>query len=146
MSLYLNATLGAAKYANTGLWVVNAPRNTETVGLTWQRKNWDVGFLNKRVGEMYKDNGSVNQAVPIDPFSVSNAFANYTTKNASFLRGSKIGLAVNNLFDNHNIVGVSPATAATAASPFTPSSGDLLTLLQGRSFMVSLTFGYAPKR
>ncbi len=146
VSLYLNATLGAAKYANTGLWVANAPKDTETMGLTWQRKNWDVGFLNKRIGRLYNDNGSVNQAIPIDPFSVSNVFMNYTIKHASFLRGSKLGLAVNNLLDNHNIVGISPAAAATAAAPFTPSNGDLLTLLPGRSFMVSLTFGYAPKR
>ena len=121
MSLYLNGTLGAAKYHDTGLWVANAPRDTETEGLTWQQKNWSAGFFNKRVGKMYNDNGSVNQAVPIDPFSVSNLFVNYTIKNASFLRGSKLGLAVNNLFDNHNITGISPATKATAAVPFAPS-------------------------
>src|SRR5205807_660580 len=33
-----------------------------------------------------------------------------TVKNTSFLRGSKIGLGFNNLFDNHNIVAISPAT------------------------------------
>ena len=146
LSLYLNATLGAAKYENTGLWVANAPRDTETVGLTWQYRNWDEGFFHKRIGKLYNDNGSVNQAVPIDPFNLTNVFVNYTVKNASFLRGSKIGLAVNNLFDNHNITGIAPATAATAAVPFAPAAGDLLTLLPGRSLVVSLTVGYAPKR
>ncbi|MCU1339347.1 MAG: TonB-dependent receptor [Bryobacterales bacterium] len=146
VSLYLNGTLGAAKYENTSLWVANAPRDTETVGVTWQHRNWDEGFFNKRVGRMYNDNGSVNQAVKIDPFNVSNVFVNYTVKNASFLRGSRIGLSVNNLFDNHNITGISPAVAATSAAPFTPAGGDLLTLLPGRSLMVSLTIGYAPKR
>jgi iron complex outermembrane receptor protein len=142
----LNGTLGAAKYQNTGLWVANAPRDTETAGVTWQQKNWDLGFFNIRIGRLYNDNGSVNQAIEIDPFNVSNVFINYKVKNASFLRGSKIGLSVNNLFDNHNITGISPATAATAAMPFAPASGDLLTLLPGRSVMVSLTFGYAPRR
>jgi len=146
VSAYLNGTLGAAKYQNTGLWVANAPRDTETVGVTWQQRNWDLGFFNKRIGRLFNDNGSVNQAIKIDPFSVSNIFINYKVKNASFLRGSKIGLSVNNLFDNHNITGISPATAATAALPFAPASGDLLTLLPGRSVMVSLTFGYAPRR
>jgi iron complex outermembrane receptor protein len=146
VSLYLNGTLGAAKYHDTGLWVANAPRDTETEGLTWQQKNWSAGFFNKRVGKMYNDNGSVNQAVLIDPFSVSNLFVNYTIKNASFLRGSKLGLAVNNLFDNHNIVGITPGVGPTATVPYAPSGGDFLTLLPGRSVMVSLTVGYAPKR
>ncbi len=116
------------------------------MGLTWQQKNWDVGIFNKRIGRLYNDNGSVNQAIKIDPFNVSNAFVNYTVKGSSFLRGSKIGLALNNLADNHNIVGISPATAATSTVLFAPSPGDLLTLLPGRSVMVSLTVGYAPKR
>ncbi len=145
-SLYLNGTLGAAKYQNTGLWVANAPRDTVTFGLTWQRKAWDVGLFDKRIGRLYNDNGSVNQAVRIDPFSITNTFVNYTVKNASFLRGSKIGVAVNNLFDKHNIVGIAPGTGPTAAVPFAPSGGDLLTLLPGRSVMVSLTVGYAPRR
>jgi iron complex outermembrane receptor protein len=146
VSLYLNGTLGSAKYQQTGLWVANAPHDTETVALTWQQKNWDVGFLDKRVGSMYNDNGSVNQAVPIDPFSVTNIFVNYTIRNASFLRGSKLGLAVNNLFDNHNITQVTPGVGPTAAVPYAPSAGDFLQLLPGRSVMVSLTIGYAPKR
>ena len=146
VSLYLNATEGRARYQTTGLWVANAPSNTETVGMTWQRQNWDVGFFNKRIGKMYNDNGSVNQAVPIDPFALTNLNINYTVRRASFLRGSKIGLSVNNLFDSHNIVGIAPATAATASVPFTPAGGDLLTLLPGRSVMITLTLGYAPRR
>ena len=105
-----------------------------------------MGFFNKRVGKMYNDKGAVNQAVPIDPFSVSNIFVNYTIKTASFLRGSKLGLSVNNLFDNHNITGITPGIGPTTAVPFAPSGGDFLTLLPGRSVMVSLTVGYAPKR
>ena len=146
VSLYMNATVGTAKYSDTGLWVANAPRDTEAVGLSWQQRNWNMGFFNKRVGKMYNDNGAVNQAVPIDPFSVSNIFVNYTIKTASFLRGSKLGLSVNNLFDNHNITGITPGIGPTTAVPFAPSGGDFLTLLPGRSVMVSLTVGYAPKR
>ena len=146
LSAYLNATLGTAKYKNTGLWVANAPRDTESLGLTWQQRNWDLGFFNKRIGRLYNDNGSVNQAIRIDTFNVSNVFINYKVKHASFLRGSKLGLSVNNLFDNHNITGISPTTAATSGSHFTPAGGDLLTLLPGRSVMISLTAGFAPKR
>jgi iron complex outermembrane receptor protein len=146
VSLYMNGTLGAAKYQNTGLWVANAPHDTEAVGLTWQQKNWSTGFFNKRVGKLYNDNGSVNQAVPIDPFNVSNIFINYTIRNASFLRGSKLALSVNNLFDKHNITGITPGVGPTSAVAYAPAGGDFLTMLPGRSVMLSLTVGYAPKR
>jgi iron complex outermembrane receptor protein len=144
--LYLNGTKGAARYQKTGLWVANAPSSTGTLGLTWQRQNWDVGFFGKRIGKLYNDNGSVNQAVPIDPFGLTNFNTNYTVKNASFLRGTKIGLSVNNIANSHSIVGVAPANAATASTPFAPAPGDLVTLLPGRSVILSMTFGYAPRR
>ncbi len=32
---------------------------------------------------MYNDNGTINQAIPIDPFNVTNVFMNYTIKSAS---------------------------------------------------------------
>lgn len=165
LSLYLNGSMGAAKYQtgpnypNGGQWVANTPKDTEVVGLFWQLNNWDVGFTNKRVGRMYNDNGTlnylingvsipypVNQAVKIDPFNVSNLFFNYTVKGSTWLRGSKFRVAVNNLFDNHNLVGITPFTAATAAVPFVANPSDQLSLLPGRSVMVSLTLGYAPRR
>jgi outer membrane receptor protein involved in Fe transport len=52
---------------------------------------------------MYNDNGSLNQAVQIDPFNVSNVFANYTFRGESALRGTKVRFAVNNLLDKHNM-------------------------------------------
>jgi iron complex outermembrane receptor protein len=88
----------------------------------------------------------IDQALKIDPFNVTNMFVNYTVKNSSWLRGSKIGVSLNNLFDSHNIIGVTPFTAATAAVHYAPNPGDQLNLLPGRSVMVSLTVGYAPKR
>jgi iron complex outermembrane receptor protein len=139
-SLYLNGTLGSAKYAQTGLWVANAPKNTETVGFTYRVKSWDLGFFNKRIGTMYNDNGSTNQALAIDPFNVSNLFLNYTVRGDSYLRGTKIRFGVNNLLDQHNIVGVTPASTATSA----PAPGDILTLLPARSISLTVTFGYAP--
>jgi iron complex outermembrane receptor protein len=165
LSLYVNASFGSAKYAeglnipNGGEWVASTPKNIESVALLYQRKNWDVGFIDKRVGTMYNDNGSlaykinglsipypVDQAITIQPFNLVNVFANYTIKNASWLRGSKIGLAVNNLADSHNIVGITPFTAATATAPYVPNGGDLLNLLPGRSVMVTITAGFAPRR
>jgi iron complex outermembrane receptor protein len=88
----------------------------------------------------------VDQAITINPFNLLNVYVNYTVKNASWLRGSKIGLAINNLADSHNVVGITPFTAATATAPYVANPGDQLNLLPGRSVMVTLTAGWAPKR
>src|SRR5208282_5211155 len=85
-SVYLNGTLGSAKYQtgryfpNGGLWVADTPNNVETVSLLWRRKDWDVGLVDKRVGTLYNDNATlgylingitipypVDQAIKIDP-------------------------------------------------------------------------------
>jgi iron complex outermembrane recepter protein len=164
-SLYLNGTMGSAKYQtganypNGGLWVAQTPKNVESLSFLWRHKNWDVGLTDKRVGTMYNDNGSltyliggikipypVDQAITINPFNLLNVYVNYTVKNASWMRGSKIGLAINNLTDDHSIVGITPAIAATATAPFVPNSGDLMNLLPGRSVMVTFTAGWSPKR
>ncbi len=164
-SVYLNGSMGSAKYQtgngipNGGLWVSNTPKNIESIAFLWRHKNFDLGLTEKRVGMQYNDNGTLNylingvnipypvdQAIPIDSFNLVNVFLNYTVKSQSFLRGSKIGLAVNNLANSHALVGVTPAVAATAAAPFVPNAGDFLNLLPGRSVMVTLTAGWAPRR
>ena len=86
------------------------------------------------------------RAISINQFDITDVFVNYTVKNASWLRESKIGLAVNNLLNSHNIVGITPFTAATATVPFAPNALDQINLPPGRRVMVSLTVGYAPKR
>jgi iron complex outermembrane receptor protein len=142
LSLYLNATMGRATYQQSSLWVANTPRNTEAAGLTYQARNWDIGFIDKRVGAMWNDNGTNNQAIPIDPFNIANVFFNFTVRGDSWLRGTKFRFGINNLQNNHNIVGI---TAASTKSNV-PSPGDVLTIVPARSFSVSATFGYAPGR
>ncbi len=164
-TLYLNGSMGSAKYQegggwmNGGLWEAQTPKNIETISLLYRHKNWDFGFVDKRVGTQYNDNATllyviggiplpvpVDQALTIQPFTVLNFFANYTVKNQSWLRGSKLGLAVNNLADSHNLVAVTPFTAPTAAAPYVANGGDLWNLLPGRSVMATLTVGWAPRR
>ena len=107
LAVYLNATKGTAKYTDTGLWVQNAPSDTETIGLTYNLGSWNVGFFSKRVGQMYNDNANLHQAIPIDPFNITNLFFNYTVRGSSRLSASRIRLAVNNLTDSHAITAVS---------------------------------------
>ena len=160
LSIYLNGTVGADRYLsstiaqgaktynnpNNGLWVANTPANTETYGITYQRKGMDFGFFTKRIGPMWNDNKATvplaytdgtsantsitaNQVIPIDPFDVSNLFFNYTVRNNSRLDNTKIRLSFNNLFDARNITSV---TAANTGTTFTPAGGDTLGLLPAR--------------
>ncbi len=76
----------------------------------------------------------------------STLFFNYTVKTTSHLRGTKIQLAINNLANSHNLVGLTPAIAATTTAHYVENSGDLLNLLPGRSITLTITGGYAPRR
>src|SRR5215475_1572715 len=140
LSLYLNGTEGSAKYDSTGLFIANSPGNTETAGLSFQRSNWDLGFFNKRISSMWNDNGAANQAVRIDPFELSNLYLNYTFKSESRFAETKFRLSFNNLFDQHSIVGITPASTSSNA----PDPGDLISKLAGRSVSMSVTFGLSP--
>jgi iron complex outermembrane receptor protein len=142
VAVYLNATKGSAKYADTSLWVQNAPSDTETIGLTYNVGSWNVGLFNKRVGDMWNDNGSLHQAIPIDPFNITNLFFNYTVRGSSRLAQSRIRLAVNNLTNSHAITGITAASTKSNA----PNAADILTLMSGRSVSVAFNVGLGPKR
>jgi iron complex outermembrane receptor protein len=178
-SIYGNLSFASAKYQegssfpNGGLWVANTPKNMQTIALLYQHTNWDVGFVTKRVGSYYNDNGSgaatgatsascsgcvtyeagglpeqypFNQAIKISPWDLENFFLNYTIKNSSHFRGTKIQFAANNLFNHHSVTGITAGLTGTPAAPYTPSPADQLNLLPGRSFSITITGGYAPKR
>lgn len=135
--MYGNATRGTARYADTHLWVASSAANTETIGITYMRRAWDIGWFNKRIGPMWNDNGSINQAVAIDPFNITNLFVNYTVKNDGRWRGTKFRIGINNLLDRHSIVGVTPASTASNL----PAAGDYLSIMAGRSISASVTMG-----
>jgi iron complex outermembrane receptor protein len=154
LSVFLNGTVGTSKYVATAttpeLWVASAPADTATEGVTYQDRNWDLGFINKRVGQQYNDNTDasgnlLHQAIPIAPFTVSNMFLNYTLRNGSKFDQSKVKLSFNNLFNNNNIAGVTAANTGTAAAPFVANGMDMLMTVPGRSVMVTFQFGFAPK-
>jgi len=185
LSLYLNASYDKAVYhgnqavsciASTtctattpqltvtvpnNLWVANTPSDVETEGLTYQHKAWDAGLFNKRVGQMYQDQKSYHEQVTLQPFTLTNAFINYTIRTGGRFDQTKLRLSVNNLFNEHNITGETPAGKAvpiidsangtTYSDPFstngqTPINGaDAISILPGRSVMVSVIFGFSPR-
>lgn len=142
-SLYLNATYGTNKY-NSGLTkgqtAAQSPSNTQAIGLTYALANWNVSIMDKRIGRMWNANGATPDAVKIDAFNVMNVFVNYTMPWASHPSlSTKFQFAINNLFSGQDVVGVSPATAPTASSVFTPSGNDQMTLTAPRSFTFTVT-------
>lgn len=187
LSAYLNATKGSATYVGTltvyspssstsnplvvkapsGLWVAGTPSDTEAEGVTYQRKSWDLGFFNKRVGSQWMDNGAYHNQQRVDPFSTANGYINYTIQNESKFDGTKIRLTFNNLADSHNQTSVGlggkvvpntfvangltytdPFNATTTSSPGYTGGvnlADTPTLLPGRSVVLSVTFGFSPK-
>ena len=135
---------GTAKYTDSGKWSQNAPKDTESIGVTYNRGGVNVGLFNKRVGQMYNDNGDVHEAFVIDPFNITNLFLNYTLRGSSKLSQSRIRVAVNNLTDSHAITGVPKAGSKTSTSA-NPNAGDLLNVMAGRSVSVAFTVGFTPK-
>ena len=156
LSLYANGTAGTAKYVTQTLngtslgnykeWVANAPANTEALGLTYQQKYLDFGFFHKRIGPMWNDGTSttgatLNQVIPIDPFSMDNLYLNYSLRDGGRFNGTKVRFTVNNVLNAQNITSV---TQTAKAQAYTPGSGDTLGLLPGRSFSLTVTLGFRP--
>jgi iron complex outermembrane receptor protein len=140
-SLYLNGTVGSAKY-DTGKWVAAAPADSETLGLNYTKAEWNASLQVKRVGKMYNDGTdstgkiTVNEAFTIDPVVLTNLFVNYTVKNpTNFTKQAKIQFGINNLLNCHSVVDV--PTAMSGSSSATPMQADLLSVVPARS--VSLT-------
>jgi len=195
LSAYLNATWEQAQYTGvqvlyptnaatstfnpqanpdyiavpSGLWVQQTPSDTEAEGITYLHGGWDAGFFNKRVGQFYQDVSGFHNEVVVNPFDISNAYINYTVRSGSHFDQTKIRLSVNNLFDQHNVTGITSAgtvagttfTATSAAgtpnltysNPFGPtvataplSGADNVSIFAGRSIVLSVTFGWSPKR
>ncbi|HET6143498.1 MAG TPA: hypothetical protein VFE02_08305 [Candidatus Acidoferrales bacterium] len=163
LSFYANGTAGVAKYISPtlpnskgvpvanpdfDLWVANTPSNTEAFGLTYQQKHFELGIFDKRIGPMWNDlslasGGVANQVIPINPFSTTNVYFNYTLKNGSRWDATKFRLSVNNVFNNRGIVGDQQAFNATPT--YNAGPADLLTLLPGRSITLTISPGYSPK-
>jgi iron complex outermembrane receptor protein len=160
LSFNFTGTAGQAKYeagaaqtlangtqlkATPVQWVALAAKYTVSAGVNYQYKNWEVGFFNKDIGPRYVDNGSVHQATQLNSFWMNNLFLNCMLPRNSLYNG-KVKLSFNNLFGFHDVVGLSPGVAATAAVPYVQSGSDQLQLLPGRSVMVTFQMGLAPRK
>jgi iron complex outermembrane receptor protein len=188
LSVYLNATDDRALYSGTMavscnttaangctastpqltvsapgyLWIQNTPSDTETEAILYQRKAWDAGFFNKRVGTEYIDDGAYHNQATVNPFTIANAFVNYTIRNGSRFDQTKVRLSFDNLFNSSNETNIAlkaasvtqniVANGTTYTDPFntvgqTPINGqDTISILSGRSIILSVVFGLSPRR
>ena len=151
-----------------GLWIAQTPTDTEMEGLTYEKSGFNLGIFNKRVGGERIDNGQYHNQGIIPEFSSLGAYFNYTVRNRSLFDQTKIRLSATNLLDAHyvqsnslagspNLVylnGGGTCSAPTGANPcdafrtngLTAINGqDTPSLMAGRSFSVSVTFGIAPE-
>lgn len=150
-SIYANGTLGTTKYQGgklDGTWVAGAPGNTETLGLIYQQGAWNGALYTKRIGKVYNDGLNPGDgAYVIDPVTLTNLFVNYGFKvPGNFAKSATLQFAVNNLFDNHAITGISGNKSSnpalnTGANAYSPAA-DLITELPGRSATVTLTVNF----
>jgi hypothetical protein len=58
---------------------------------------------------------------------------------------SRIRFSVNNLFNDNNNTLTTPANPGTAAVPYQANGQDQVTLVPGRSVMMSFQLGFGPK-
>jgi iron complex outermembrane receptor protein len=145
-----------------GIDVQQTPLDTETEGFTYQHASWDVGLFDKRIGTLYIDNGAYHNQYTVHPFSLTNIFVNYTIRNGGRFNNTKLRLSVNNVFNSNSITGISLAGTATPetiasngftyTNPFVTSAPtaingqDNVSVLPGRSIMLTVTFGTSPSR
>jgi len=159
LSFNFTGTAGQAKYeaspgqtlangtklaATPSQWVAQAANYTFSAGVTYQDRHWEAGFFNKDIGPRWVDNSSVHQATQLSSFWMNNLFINFMLPGNPLFNGSKIKLSFNNLFDFHDVVGLSPGVSPTAAVPYVQSGSDQLQLLPGRSVTVTFQMGFAP--
>jgi len=144
----------------SGQHVQQTPSNIETLGVTYQHSAWDAAFFYKRVGQQYIDDGSYHNEFGIPTFSLANAFVNYTIRRGGRFDQTKFSLSFNNIFNSSSQTGLTPSNSATGVSisangtTYTDgfnnsgaliSGQDNVSILPGRSIMLSVVFGYNPK-
>jgi len=155
-NVYANGTVGKATYTGSGvpsdLYVADTPTYTQGLALTYQAHGFDLGVIEKRVGDHYNDNGSYHNQVYDAPFNNVNLFLNYTLRNHSIFNESKIRFSINNLFNDESVLDVASSNSAVAVgssaylATTAPSPLDQMSLTAGRSYMVTFRMGIFPNR
>ena len=104
LSLYGNATLNDAHYTHSTTTLANAPNRTAALGPILDLDKFSASLLGKYIGKQYGIDQPTNTYL-INSYMTADFAMGYTL---GVLNGRKVDfrLNVNNIFDNHSLIGL----------------------------------------
>ncbi|MGH8160069.1 MAG: TonB-dependent receptor [Rhodanobacter sp.] len=130
-SVYANGSLNRAIQTADNLWNANTPHKTAALGFIYNNGTLYASLLDKFVGKTYYTANATDDT-PIGGYAITNFAVSYKfDPHISNVKDFKIGVQVNNLFDNTNI----NALAGTTVADGTP----LYFTIPSRNYSLTLT-------
>lgn len=104
LALYANATLNDAHYVHSTTTLANAPNRTAALGPVLDLDGFSATLLAKYVGKQYGIDQPTNSYL-VKPYLTADLAVGYTL---GVMNGRKVDLRVNvnNIFDNHSLIGL----------------------------------------
>jgi len=100
-SVYGNGSLNRSTDKTTNDWVPDAPHKTAALGLIYREGPFYASLIDKFVGHTFGDTGN---SQPIGGYAITNFATSYTfVHDMGEMKNIKIGMQVNNIFDNKSI-------------------------------------------
>jgi len=108
-SIYANGSLNRATDKTTNDWVPNAAHKTAALGLIYRDGPFYASLIDKFVGHTF---GDTADSQPIGGYAITNLATSYTfAHDMGELKNIKVGVQVNNIFDNKSIYFLAGYTA-----------------------------------
>lgn len=130
-SVYANGSLNRAMQTSDGAWNANTPHKTAALGFTYSDGPVYASLVDKFVGKTYYT-ANAEDDTPIGGYAITNFAASYKfDPHITDVKDFKIGVQLNNLFNNTHI----NALAGTTAADSTP----LFYTIPARNFNFTIT-------
>ena len=130
-SVYANGSLNRAIQTTDGLWNANTPHKTAALGLIYNDGPVYASLVDKFVGKTYYTANATDDT-PIGGYAITNFAASYKfDPHISDVKDFKIGVQLNNIFNNTHI----NALAGTTVADSTP----LFWTIPARNFNFTIT-------
>ncbi len=130
-SVYANGSLNRAIQTTDGLWNANTPHKTAALGFIYSDGPVYASLVDKFVGKTYYTANATDDT-PIGGYAITNFAASYKfDPHISDVKDFKIGVQLNNLFNNTHI----NALAGTTVADSTP----LFWTIPARNFNFTIT-------
>ncbi len=113
--------------------IQNAPKNTAAAGIIYNQGPAYASLIAKEVGQRYSGIDTLGNDIPMSSYTVVNFATSYAIRNSAVLgKSAKVGLQVNNLFNNNSIYASFANDTSAAANP-------MFYALPTRSYMLNLS-------